>query len=387
VQFSKQLIHDTSESSTDSVDESFLSLLAISFLPGIGPVLARQLISYCGSPEAVFRTKRHLLERIPGIGRERAATILRSNVRQQADRELAFILRNEIKLLPYFDKCYPQRLRPFDDAPLLLYVKGNGELNAERTLAIVGTRFMTDNGRSLTERLIQELLPYKVTVISGLAYGVDITAHRESLRVGLPTFGVVAHGLDRLYPSAHQQIAEKMLEHGGIISEFPAGVKPDRDNFPARNRIVAGMTDATIVVESAEKGGALITAEFANDYNKDVFAFPGRPDDRYSRGCNKLIGLHKAQLIENAEQLAACMNWKLSESGAAGRQTQLQLPMECSPQEEKLLRYLQNSGNVHLDQIAWECSEPVSKVSALLLQLEFKGLVKTGPGKMFKLSG
>lgn len=376
-----------SSSFANGGEESLFSLLAISFLPGIGPVLARQLISHCGSPEAVFRTRKNILERIPGIGKERAAGILRSEVRHLAERELNFVRCHELRLLPYFDKQYPQRLRPYDDAPLLLFVKGNGELNPSRCVAVVGTRFMTDHGRQLIERLIEGLKPYHVTIISGLAYGVDITAHREALRQGLPTFGVVAHGLDRIYPSAHKPVALKMLEDGGLISEFPSGVKPDRDNFPARNRIVAGMTDATIVVESAEKGGALITAEFANDYNKEVFAFPGRPDDRYARGCNRLIGAHKAQLIENAEQLALAMNWTLSASDNSTVQTQLLLPVDCPPEEEQIINYLLKNGTCHLDRLAWDCGIPVNRMAALLLQLEFKGFIKTGPGKLFKLTG
>ena len=368
-------------------EESLFSLLAISFLSGIGPVLARQLIAHCGSPEAVFRTKKKSLERIPGIGHERASVIQRSDVRHRAEQELEFIRRHKVLLVPYFDKRFPRRLRTYDDAPLLLFAKGNGTLNPLRAVAVVGTRFMTHHGRTLTEQLVEELAHYGVTVVSGLAYGVDVTAHRAALQHGLPTFGVVAHGLDRIYPSVHRGVAEKMLENGGLISEFPSGVKPDRDNFPARNRIVAGMTDATIVVESAEKGGALITAEFANDYNKEVFAFPGRPGDIYSRGCNRLIGTHKAQLMENATQLAQYMNWVLTDSGKASVQTKLPLDTACSADEEKVLHYLRKNGATHLDQIAWDCSKPVSSISSLLLQLEFKGLVKTAPGKMFKAGG
>jgi DNA processing protein len=275
-------------------------------------------------------------------------------------------------------------LRQCDDAPIVLFYKGNADLNPRRSLAIVGTRRISPYGKEILQEFMDVLCSYDVTIISGLAYGVDILAHKEALRLGMPTVGVTAHGLDRLYPSIHRPVAERMLENGGILTEYPSGTTPDRDNFPARNRIVAGITDATVIIESAVKGGALITAEFANDYNREVFAFPGRINDAYSKGCNQLIKANKAMLIESAEHLIEAMNWNAAVPPSRTSK-QLDIFIDLSPLQERIIRCLSGSGWKHLDEIAWESQELVGPVSATLLELEFKEIVVTGPGKVFKL--
>jgi DNA processing protein len=365
-------------------DDEHMFELALSFVEGIGPVLARNLVSYCGSPKAVFQTKKRQLERIPGIGSERAGMILRSDALQLAENEVRFMKRYGIQPLFFTGKDYPKRLRQCDDAPIVLFYKGNADLNPRRSLAIVGTRRISPYGKEILQEFMDVLCGYDVTIISGLAYGVDIVAHKEALRLGMPTVGVTAHGLDRLYPSIHRPVAERMLENGGILTEYPSGTTPDRDNFPARNRIVAGITDATVIIESAVKGGALITAEFANDYNREVFAFPGRINDAYSKGCNQLIKANKAMLIESAEHLIEAMNWNADVSPSRTLK-QLDIFIDLSPLQERIVRCLSGSGWKHLDEIAWESKELVGPVSATLLELEFKGMVVTGPGKVFKL--
>ena len=365
-------------------EEDRLFEMAVAFLEGIGPVLARNLISYCGTAKAIFSCKKRHLEKIPGIGPERASAIVRSNALQMAEKEMLFISKNNIKSLFLSDKAYPRRLKQCDDAPVVIYYKGQAELNPGRLIAVVGTRHITTYGRDIIMSFIEELKAYEVTIVSGLAYGVDITAHKESLRLGIPTIGVTAHGLDRIYPAAHRSVAEKMMHDGGLLTEYPSGTNPDRDNFPARNRIVAGMTDATVVIESAVRGGALITAEFANDYNREVFAFPGRTGDTYSKGCNALIRNNKAVLIESAAHLAEAMNWNL-DTASRSLTIQMDLFADLTPIQEKVSYCLRGTGWKHLDTIALECHEAVSLVSAALLELEFKGLVGTGPGKMFRI--
>lgn len=369
---------------TDDEDE-LLALISLSMLPGIGPVLARQLITHFGSAAGVLRARKSVLEGIPGIGRGRAGAIIRSDVRKRAEQELLFLQRHRLQGLSFLSPQYPRRLRQCNDAPVVLYCKGNVALNSERLAAVIGTRNITANGRSIVEELVRLLASHGVSVVSGLAYGVDIAAHRAALEYGTATVAVVAHGLDRIYPSVHRSVADQMLEKGGLVTEFPSGTRPDRDNFPARNRIVAGMTDATIVIESAERGGALITALFANDYNRDVFAFPGRPSDEFSRGCNMLIRTNRAMLVDCGRQIIEMMNWEQRPSDAKRIMPELPLLDDAPPLHKEILLYLKNNGMRHLDEIAWNCGLPVSKASVLLLEMEFKGWVKPAPGKVFRL--
>lgn len=366
---------------THAADEPGVHLIALSLLPGVGPVLARQLLVHAGNAEAVFRLKERDLKRIPGIGAERARMILRSDTLDRAAKELEFIRKNNIRIRSFQEKDYPRRLRQCADAPVLLYSLGEFDVNPSRTLAIVGTRYLTPRSREWLESFVEQLIPCHVHIISGLAYGTDAVAHRSAVRYGIPTVGVLAHGLDRLYPSEHRSLSQQMVMNGGLLTEYPSRTRPMRDNFPARNRIVAGLCDAVLVVESAERGGALITAEFANDYNRDVFAVPGRPEDHYSQGCNRLIRSHKAHLIESAQQLAEAMDWR-----TAVLKPSVQLPIfpELTPEQQEVIESLRATGRQHLDEIAWRMSKPVSRVSVLLLELEFKGLVRTQPGKWFE---
>ncbi|MFM8431467.1 MAG: DNA-processing protein DprA [Bacteroidota bacterium] len=361
---------------------SLLYDLALSFIPGIGPITGRQLISHLGSAEEVFRQKRHRLERIPGIGPERAAAIVNKHALIRAEKELSFVHKHGIQVLAFSDTDYPRRLRECEDAPLILYFKGTASVNPTAVLSIVGTRKMSAHGKDFLTEFLEHLAPSGVMVVSGLAYGVDIHAHKECLRVGLNTIGVTAHGMRTIYPSSHRNTAEQMLEFGGLITEYPSDTLPERDNFPARNRIVAGLADATLVVESAIRGGAMITAEFANSYNRDVFAVPGRATDIYSKGCNHLIRANKAMLIESVEDVLIAMNWQY-----AGKKSKKQLPLfvDLSEDETQLVTFMQN-GPVHLDELAAMAAMPVSRTSVLLLDLEFKGIIQPAPGKMFRLA-
>ena len=360
--------------------------IALTLLPGIGPVLARVLLSYCGGEREIFQLSKSQLERIPGIGAEKAKNIHAKDILSRAEKEVAFMRRHSIQALFYLDKEYPARLKNCEDAPIMLFFKGNCGLNSKRIVSIVGTRQYSPYGRDITEKLVEDLLKYDVVIVSGLAYGIDIIAHRAATMNNIPTVAAVAHGLDRIYPSAHSSTAEKMLKCGGILTEYISGTIPDRENFPARNRIVAGMSDATIVIESAIKGGALITAEIANGYNRDVFAFPGRIHDLFSQGCHHLIRENKAILVTSAEDIARAMNWDLEEEEKIKKtKKQLDLFVELSDEEQILVTILRETGIVAIDLLAIKANMPVSKVSSLLLGLEFSGLLRSLPGKVYEL--
>ncbi len=370
----------------NQADELLKYRIALSLLPGIGPVLARVLVSYCGGVKEIFEMRKSQLERIPGIGREKANSIHANDILSRADKELAFVRRNNIKVLFYLDKEYPARLKNCEDAPILLYFKGNCNLNSDRVVAIVGTRQYSPYGRELTEKLVEDFLKYDVAIVSGLAYGIDIIAHRAATLHHIPTVAVTAHGLDRIYPSAHSATADKMLNHGGVLTEYLSGTVPDRENFPARNRIVAGMCDATIVIESAIRGGALITAEIANGYNRDVFAFPGRVQDVFSQGCHQLVRENKATLVTSADDIARAMNWDLEEEEKVKKiKKQLNLFLELNEEEMALIEILKKDGIVPIDALSIKSNMPVSKVSSLLLKLEFAGVLRSLPGKVYEL--
>jgi DNA processing protein len=322
--------------------------------------------------------------KIPGIGEVNAKRVVRQNVLERAKREVEFILNNRIQTFFYLDENYPTRLKNCSDAPIIVYYKGNANLNEQRVISVVGTRNATNYGKEICDELIRNFSEkaYPVLVVSGLAYGIDVHAHKACLKYNVPTVGVFAHGLDTVYPALHAPIAAKMLENGGLLSDFISGTKIDRQNFLRRNRIIAGLSDATVIVESAEKGGALVTADIANSYNRDVFAFPGRSNDPFSRGCNKIIKLNEAILIENQADIEKAMNWDVKISGE--RVIQTSLFVELSGEEQKLVDLLKG-GDRFVDEITIETQLSMSKVSALLLGLEFKGLVVSLPGKMYRL--
>jgi DNA processing protein len=365
-------------------DDELIYRLALHFIPGIGPVRARSLISYCGGVKEIFRSRRNQLERIPGIGRERANLIHTKGLFEKAEKEIEFMEKNNVSPLFFTDMEYPSRLKNCYDAPLLLFYKGHADLNVNRMIGIVGTRFITDYGKMVTEKILSDLAAYNIHVISGLAHGIDVHAHKGSLRNNIPTIGVIAHGLDRIYPAENRNTATKMIADGGLISEYPSGTIAARENFPARNRIVAGMCDALIVVESAERGGALITAEFANEYNREVFAVPGRISDIFSQGCHRLISQNKAVIYESAKQFANQMGWD-DDPKSPQQPNQLQLFPLLSEPEQKLVEILREKGKSEIDMIAEHSNMPVNKVSSLLLTLEFAGILRSLPGKVYQL--
>jgi len=365
-------------------DDSLFYKVAVSLIPGIGGVLAKNLIAYVGSPEAVLSESYKALVKIPGIGQINAGKIKNKDVLKRAEKEIEFINKYKIDVFFYTDSGYPRRLKNCVDSPVILYTKGKMNLNEERVVSIVGTRHATDYGKKLCEELIENFAVrnYKILVVSGLAYGIDIHAHKSALKFNLPTIGVVGHGLDKMYPSLHADIARKMLANGGLVSDFPSGSKIDPANFIRRNRIVAGLADATIVVESAIKGGALITADIAFSYNRDVFAFPGRTDDIYSKGCNQLIRKNGASLIEGINDLEYFMGW---ESTNKEKSVQASLFYDLNPEEEKVVELLTRKNPLFIDEISSELKMPGSKVSSLLMNMEFKNMLVSLPGKMYKL--
>jgi len=358
--------------------------IALSLIPGIGAVTARNLIAYVGSVEGIFQEKEKALMKIPGVGEVNAQRVVRQNVLERARREVNFIQRNQIKTYFYLDEDYPVRLKNCSDAPIILYFRGTANLNERRIISVVGTRSATNYGKEICDEMIRKFseCSYQILVISGLAYGIDVAAHKACLKYDIPTVGVFAHGLDKIYPALHASIATKMLDKGGLITDFASETIIDRQNFLRRNRIIAGLSDATIIVESAEKGGALVTADIANSYNRDVFAFPGRINDPYSKGCNKLIKFNEAVLIETLADIEKAMNWDIK--APLVKTFQPSLFEELAPDEGKLIDLLKG-GDRFVDEITIETQLPMSRVSSLLLELEFKGMVVSLPGKMYRL--
>jgi len=357
--------------------------LALSLIPNIGDVFAKNLVSYCGGPEKVFKAKKKDLIRIPGIDEVRAKSILEFDHWKEVEEEISFIEKNKIHSYFYLDQKYPARLKGLTDAPVMLYAKGNLELNAARTISIVGTRHATDYGKQITESLIEGLKQFDVTIISGLAYGIDVAAHRAALKHDLQNIAVLGHGLNRLYPGQHRSTAVKMLEHGGLVTEFKSIDAFEPQNFPKRNRIVAGLSDAVIVIESAINGGALITAEIANNYNRDVFCVPGRVGDKYSEGCNRFIKSNKANLISSAEDVAAIMRW---EQKGIESSKQKELFVELDETEKKIAELLRAENEAHIDAISSALGLFGSQLAVSLLNLEFKGVVISLPGKMYRMA-
>ncbi|MDQ3018224.1 MAG: DNA-processing protein DprA, partial [Bacteroidota bacterium] len=345
------------------------------------PVIARQLITYCGSIEAVFTEQKRILKTIPGIGEEIASQIIQSHDSlDNASEELALLEKENIGYVFFHDDEYPSRLKHIPDAPLLLYFKGNVNFNPERSIAIVGTRKPTVYGKSVTEEIIETIAPYDVTIISGLAYGIDITAHKHCLQTGVATIGVMGSGMGVIYPDAHAGVAKKMMDKGGIITEFNYNTGPDAVNFPMRNRIVAGICDALIVVESGIKGGSMISAQLANDYNKDVAAVPGRKIDRSSSGCNYLIKNQQAHLVECGDDIVNLLSWNKK----TRQQTfQADLFVEMTSHEQNIYRLIVGSGEKDIDTLAYESKTTPGELAAILLTLEFKGAIKSLPGKKY----
>lgn len=356
--------------------------IALTFLSGIGSRRARIIVSHFNNLETFFEEKRLNLSKIPGIPADFVSLKQRIHALNEADKVLQQLERIGAKTTFFTEKGYPRRLKQCEDAPLLLYSRGNIDWNPEKTISIVGTRHASDYGKALTHELIEGLADYGVTVVSGMAYGIDICAHQEALKFNLPTWGVLGHGLSKMYPREHCKIADRMLETGGLISEFIPSQKPEPAHFPMRNRIVAGLSDATVVVESGEKGGSLITANLAADYNRDVFAFPGDISRPYSTGCLNLIRKNQAALIRNSSDLVEYMNWQIT-APKQGRQRILF--NDFNPREEKIMTVMRTKPELTLDVIGYLSSLTTSEVTNDLLTLEFKGLVRSLPGKRFQL--
>src|SRR5690606_19418952 len=344
----------------------------------------RNLIDYFGSPKAVIEASRDELQQTSGVGKVLSAKIIagRSEAYQRAEQELLFAEKHQIKIYSYTDKSYPKRLRECPDAPMVFYYRGNADLDSARIVSVVGSRNATFYGKMLCERLIEKLSDYNVLVVSGLAYGIDVYAHKASLNHGIPTVGVLGHGLHTIYPSVHRNVAVKMLDNGGLLSEFPSDTPADPKHFPQRNRIVAGLADVTVVVEAAIRGGALITAELANGYDRDVCAFPGNIDGKYSEGCNLLIKSHRAHLITNADDLGYLMDWEPVKRVSEGKKEKTHIRL--NEVEQVVYDIVREGGQISIDNILNQSTIPPNKLPIVLLELEMKGLIITTPGKMYR---
>ncbi|MDB5017696.1 MAG: hypothetical protein JWQ84_2528 [Mucilaginibacter sp.] len=365
---------------------SLLHRVGLTFLKNIGPALAKSLVSYFGDAEHVFTASRSKLLKVPGIGEKTVSQLNFDEALKKAAEEIKYIEKNKIDVVFYTDNTYPKRLKNCNDSPVLLFSKGNANLNSQHIISIVGTRNATEYGKQLCRQLIEELKQYNILIVSGLALGIDVAAHKESLKLDVPTLGVLGHGLDRMYPSQHRLIAEKMLNNGGLLTEYPSGTIPDRENFPQRNRIVAGIADAIIVVEASVKGGALITAEIANSYNRDVFAFPGRIGDEYSEGCNFLIRNNKAALLTCAADLAYILGWEITDSSKPVVE-QFMLPIDLTAEERIIFDILQHhKAPIAIDDLTIKSSLTISQLAMNLLNMELRGYIRSLPGKTYCIS-
>ncbi len=360
--------------------------LALTCIPNIGPVQAKILLQHCNAEE-IFHAKKSYLEKIEGIGPVRAASITAFKDFSKIEDEIKFIEKYKIKPLFLTDTDYPKRLLNCYDSPILLYYRGEADLNATKMVAIIGTRKNTDYAKLVTEKLVKELAAQNITIVSGLAFGVDAIAHKSALKNDLPTVGVLAHGLDQIYPAEHAGLAKDMIKnHGGLLTEFRSKSKPDKHNFPTRNRIVAGMSDATIVIETEIKGGSMITAELANSYNKDVFAFPGKVTDGKSTGCNYLIKSNKAMLLTDAEELLQVMQWEDNAKNRKVKKSQRELFIEMTTEEKIVVAILREKDTVHIDEINGKSGLSSSAVAGAMLNLELQGIIASKPGKLYSLT-
>lgn len=368
-------------------EEEQLYSIALTMVPGVGHIGAKRLIDGMGNATDVFRYRKELPERLPEVNPRVADALDCPEVLARAEQEIAFVQKNRIQCLTLADEAYPSRLRECEDAPVVLFFKGNTDLNALHIINMVGTRHASDYGTQICASFLKDLkeLCPDVLVVSGLAYGIDIHSHREALSNSLSTVGVLAHGLDRIYPHVHRKTAVDMLERGGLLTEFLTGTNPDRHNFISRNRIVAGMCDATIVIESAEKGGSLITADIAESYHRDCFAFPGRIQDEYSKGCNQLIRDNKASLLLSAEDFVKAMGWQPDSHPSKVENVQRSLFLDLSEEEQGVVDMLGKQGNLQINALVVEMNIPVQKMTALLFELEMKGVVRALAGGVFQL--
>lgn len=362
-------------------DQDLFSLLALLKVDGVGDILGKKLLHSFGSASDIFKAKNSQLAAVDGIGSVLLKNLKDKTIFERAEKELLFIKNNTIQVSFFQDESYPERLKHCFDAPILLFTAGNIDLKNRKIISIVGTRQITSYGTDFCKKLIEEIAPLDPVIVSGFAYGVDIVAHQAAIDYNLQTIGVLAHGLNQIYPRTHKKYMAKMEENGGFITEFWSDSNPDKEKFVRRNRIVAGMTEATIVIESADKGGSLITANMANEYNRDVFAVPGRVTDKYSQGCNNLIKTQKANVLTSAADLIYMLNWDIKEKP---KNIQKQLFVELEADEQKIYDFLQKAGKELLDIIAIECEIPIFKLCGILIGMELKGVIRPLPGKLFE---
>ena len=366
--------------------EEQLYSLALTRIPGLGLIGAHRLLESVGSATTIFKEVQHIDELAPGISPKLKEALNCPDVLRLCEAELHFAEKNHIRCLTLHDEDYPSRLRECDDAPLVLFYRGNADLNRLHIINMVGTRHATEYGKDICIRFLRELhelLP-DVLVVSGLAYGIDIHAHRASLEFGLDTVGVLALGLDRIYPSVHRRTAIDMLNHGGLLTEFPSGTNPDRQNFIKRNRIVAGISDATIVVESAAKGGALITADIAESYQRDCFAFPGRVGDEFSIGCNNLIKNNHAALLQSAEELVKALSWDTV--CKVPQAVQRELFLDLSPDEELIYNLLdKQKEGMQINSLVVNTNIPINRITGILFEMEMRGIIRSLAGGVYRL--
>jgi len=361
---------------------SILYQIALNRIPQVGMVTARQLIAFCGGAREVFQAKRQDLLKVPGVGPGIVEAILSKEALLEAEKELTFLERQQVQTLFYTDQRFPSRLKNRRDAPILLYFKGSDIqlLDAPRMLAVVGTRKITEQGVAICESIVEGLQPYEVVLVSGLAYGVDITMHRKACSMGIPNIGVLGHGLGSIYPAAHKSTALRMQDNGGLLTEYVHNEGPDREHFPMRNRIISGLCDALLVVETGATGGSMISVEFALKHHLEVFAVPGRPSDPQSSGCNQLIKSNRARLVESAADIVEAMNWDVSGSstGVQGR-----LFEELSEQEARIMSAVRATPQLGIDELSRAVSMEAGVLASTILQLEFRGLLRTFPGKRY----
>ncbi|MCH8330450.1 MAG: DNA-protecting protein DprA [Bacteroidetes bacterium] len=356
--------------------------LALTMVPGIGNRLSKNLIEYFGSASEVFNAGTHHLLRINRIGSEISKNIIHGGYIEQAEKEFEYVQSNDVKVLFYLDQDYPLRLKQCVDSPVLLFYKGTVDLEAKIVIGVCGTRSSTQRGMDKCAGIIKDLTPYDPLIVSGLAYGIDQMAHTASLTNGLNTVAVLGHGLDRIYPYSHKRLSSQIEEQGGLLTEFPIKTKPDRENFPQRNRIIAGLCDCLLVVESAQKGGAMITAHLAASYSRDVFAVPGRTDDFYSKGCHYLIKHNVAALVENADDIAAAMNWS---DERKARTRQIEMKINLSSDQQRIVDLIIEKEQITIDDLFIHTKFDNGKLATVLLELELKGIIRSLPGKVYSM--
>jgi DNA processing protein len=364
-----------------------VALLALSKVQATQLAVIHSLIEEVGSAKELIENAGNIKDIVPEAGPRLCELLNDESLIVNAEKEIEFIEKNNIKLICKGDKDYPYRLAECNDAPLVLHGMGNADLNAKHIVSIVGTRHASEYGKSVCENFVADLAKFVpgTLIVSGLAYGIDVCAHRAALKAGLPTVGVLAHGLDRIYPTAHRSTAKSMIENGGLLTEFMSGTNPFPQNFVQRNRIVAGMADATVVIESASKGGSLITASLATGYDRDCFAFPGRINDQYSQGCNELVSRNRAALITSAYDFVEAMNWEVATKKKSAEDLQTELFPDMSPEETAVMTALRENGDgLQVNQMVVQLNTPINKLLPLLFEMEMKGYIKAVAGGCYR---